>query len=187
MKYWNLFAAALCMAMASVSASAQDSAAPTSEEWSPWMHKRGHFEFQVRTERVTPSVMRIRMRIRPDVAAIQREPRYSNEPYYLEYYQGTVPSGWGETDMYKPRRIVFPANAPESCVYEEEEIYSIIEPAGRDDRLYMDHSVSPLPLLSQYGSLVSGFELAVNFGANVGPGNVVRFSGVDRNSFQPVC
>ena len=163
---------------------------PAPDAWSGWMSKRGHFQFQLRTEQVGPTVMKVHMRVRPDVQKIQAEPSYNGESYYLEYYQGIgsqSTGGLGALTAQAPRRIMFPPNAPETCVFEEEDIYAIIEPPGRDVRLYMDPAVTPLPILEQYGEKLSGFDMVVSFGTNVGPGAVVRFSGVSMQDFQKVC
>ena len=165
-------------------------AEPTPSEWSAWMSKRGHFQFQMLTEEVTPSVMRIRIRIRPDVEKIAAEPHYANEPYYLEYYQmihSENTGGYGSTSFESPRRLVFPANATETCVYEEEDIYAMIRPPGAKNRIYMDRSFSPLPLAEQDGAIVSGFEYVLAFGNNVDPGAVTRFTGTSPELFTLAC
>ncbi len=158
--------------------------------WSRWIPMRGHFQFQFRTELVEPTVMKVHMRVRPDVAKIAAEPTYHSERYFLEYSQAIeakYTGGRGALTTSKPRRIVFPANAPESCVFAEEDLYAINEPAGKSVRLYMDPAVSPLPLLSVDGDVTAGINNVVGWETNIGPGDVVRFSGVDRASFVPAC
>lgn len=184
-----LFAIVGAMALFGVTAEAQQ--APAAEtaavpEWTEWGTKRGHFQFQLRAEAAGLGVMKVRMRIRPDVERIAQEPHYRNEPYYLEYYQGIDQqhtSGLGDTTQYRPRRLLFPPNAPQTCVYEEESLYSINKP----NSVHVDHKTSPQPMMTVDGQLVTAFELVVQFGNNVGPGNVVRFSGVDRSTFKTVC
>lgn len=185
----TLFAAAGTIALLGVAAHAQQAPATATApvpEWSEWRNARGHFQFQLRAEEAGPGVMKVRMRIRPNVERIAREPHYSDEPYYLEYYQGIdkqFTGGLGDTTMSRPRRLMFPPNAPETCVYQEESLYS----RNARDGVHMDHSISPQPMMTVDDRLVSAFELVVQFGNNIGPGNVVRFSGVDRSSFKSVC
>lgn len=156
-------------------------------EWSEWVTKRGHFQFQLRAEEAGPGVMRVRMRIRPDVERIAREPSYRNEIYYLEYSQAISPQytgNMGDTSIQRPRRLKFPANAPASCVYEEENIFA----TNGTGSIFMDHSISPEPMQRIDDRLVSAFQSVLAFdGSHIGPGAVVRFSGVDLGSFKPVC
>jgi len=186
-KIFGILCSAAMLTCGTAPALADNGAPP---EWSDWMSKRGHFQFQVQTEQVTPGVMKVRLRIRPDIATIAAEPYYSGERYYLEYYQAISPDntgGLGSTRSDNPRRIVFPANAPETCVFEEEDIYAVIDPPGKRNRLYMDRSFSPLPLADQDGTLVSGFEYVLAFGSNTGPGAVTRFTGVPASEFADAC
>ncbi|MBL9066381.1 MAG: hypothetical protein JNN10_08810 [Sphingopyxis sp.] len=161
--------------------------APAESGWSEWQTRRGHFQFQVRTEEAGAGVMKVRMRIRPDVERIAKEPYYRNETYYLEYWQGIGPDrtgGLGDATERNPRRLKFPPNAPDSCVYEEESLYA----PNRKDWIFMDHTVSFEPMSIYEERNVSAFVDVVSFnGGRIGPGNVVRFSGVDQNTFKQVC
>ena len=169
------------------SAFAQVLSSPTADGWSEWQTRRGHFQFQVRTEEAGAGVMKIRMRIRPHVERIANEPYYRDETYYLEYWQGTRSDrtgGLGDATEDNPRRLKFPPNAPQSCVYEEENLYA----ANRKEWIFMDHTISPEPMRTYEGRNVPAFADVVSFnGSRIGPGAVVRFSGVDRSTFKPVC
>lgn len=158
--------------------------------WSDWQTHRGHFEFQFKVEQVASSVMRMRLRIRPDVAKIRAEPHYSGEKYFVEYYQTIRPAdagGFGALTDTAPRRLAFPHNAPATCVFEDPDgLYAPIETADRAVRLYMD-SRFKFPVLDENGTLKSGVLSVLSFGNAVGPEAIVKFLNVDRSAFKNVC